>query len=345
MPWADAVDHHDTVLTNLVGLVKRLQADYTTPTVWDPLADVRTHCLAVLADLVQTSNELRQSILQATVESVTAPPPLTQQERDEMLALSTSRRRTGDTRLLTRLEGIHDDKEFEKKQFLTDVEYLYKTEYITPEMLSMLKRTSKSTRDMVENWKLPCKVKVSQDWFGEGQAEQNRLLGQKIQSLQALHPILELDLSGIPIMLNIVGPVLARCTDMTHLNLSGIRPLFKADGDATSMAASFSQYKLLENIVVGTHLTHLDLSNTDVDDGIAYTLAGWLPRGRPPLTHLNLSNNEGLWQEKAKLALIRAEFPALVDLDLSGSPFNDRQEEVLVDAWRDAGKPPGGLHL
>ena len=174
----------------------------------------------------------------------------------------------------TRLEGIHDEKEFEKRQFLTDVEYLYHRRYITPEMLNMMRRTSKSTKGMVENWNIPCKVRVSQAWFGEGRGEQNRLLGQKIECLQALHPILELDMRGIPIMLNVIGPVLSRCTDMTRLNLSGIRPLFKADGDATTMTDSFSQCKLLENIVVGTNLTHLDLSNTDVDNGIAYTLAG-----------------------------------------------------------------------
>jgi hypothetical protein len=123
-------------------------------------------------------------------------------------------------------------KDFEKKQFLTDVEYLYQRRYITPEMLNILRRTSKSTRDMLEKWKLPSKVKVSQVWFGQRQEEQSRLLGQKIECLQALHPILELDMSGIPITLNIIAPVLTRCRDLTRLNLSGIRPLFGPYGDS-----------------------------------------------------------------------------------------------------------------
>jgi hypothetical protein len=95
MPWADGGgDADNTVLANLVGAVKRLQADYATPTAWDPLSDLRTHCESLLPALYETSKKLRHAILQATVESVTPPPPLTPQERDAMHALSASRRRT-----------------------------------------------------------------------------------------------------------------------------------------------------------------------------------------------------------------------------------------------------------
>jgi hypothetical protein len=85
MPWSDGGGYSDdTVLQNLVGAVKRLQADYTTPTVWDPLSDVQTHCEAALADLRETRKELQHVILRETVGSVTKPAPLTKQERDEM---------------------------------------------------------------------------------------------------------------------------------------------------------------------------------------------------------------------------------------------------------------------
>jgi len=264
--------------------------------------------------------------------------------------------------LLTRLEGIHDGtdleeieeiqekKEFKKEQFLTDVEYLYEHRYITPETLNMLKRTSKSTKAMVEKWKLPCKVKVRQAWFGEQNEGADRLLGQKIQALQALHPILELDLSGIPIMLDIIGPELARCADLTRLNLSGIRPLFRPAADETELSHVFASTKIIQTLMDRTKLTHLDLSSTDFDDGCAYLFARMLPQVAKALTHLNLSTDQPpsaslLWSEKAKVTLIRADFPALVDLDLTGLPFNDQQAEALREAWGETGRPPEGLHL
>jgi hypothetical protein len=46
------------------------------------------------------------------------------------------------------------------------------------------------------------------------------------------------------------------------------------------MTDSFIQCKSLGTIVEGTNLTHLDLSNTDVDNGIAFLLARYLPLGR-----------------------------------------------------------------
>jgi hypothetical protein len=91
LPWADGGGYGDfTLLTNLVGAVKRMQADYVAPTAWDPLADVGTHCRFVLADLLEKRAALRQRILQQTVESVTRPPPLTELERAEMQALVAS---------------------------------------------------------------------------------------------------------------------------------------------------------------------------------------------------------------------------------------------------------------
>ena len=91
MPWADGGGYGDfTLLTNLVGAVKRMQADYAAPTAWDPLADVGTHCRFVLADLLEKQAALRQRILQQTAESVTRPPPLTELERAEMQALAAS---------------------------------------------------------------------------------------------------------------------------------------------------------------------------------------------------------------------------------------------------------------
>ena len=96
MPWADGrprgqwprVDENDTLLPTLVGAVKALQAEYALPGAWDPLADARTHCEAVLARLERERQQLRDSVQDQTVHAVSAPAPLTQLERDELLALA-----------------------------------------------------------------------------------------------------------------------------------------------------------------------------------------------------------------------------------------------------------------
>ena len=89
MPWADGTpDPGDALLPSLVGAVKALQAQYARPGAWDPLADVRTHCEAVLARLERERRQLRDSVQDQTVHAVPAPAPLTQLERDELLALA-----------------------------------------------------------------------------------------------------------------------------------------------------------------------------------------------------------------------------------------------------------------
>ncbi len=101
MPWADArpagqwppVDENGTVLQSLVGAVKRLQVEYNTVPSWDPLAHVRTHCESVLLSLLASRGALEHTIQRDTVEAVTRPPPMTQPERDELLALVAARRR------------------------------------------------------------------------------------------------------------------------------------------------------------------------------------------------------------------------------------------------------------
>jgi hypothetical protein len=102
---------------------------------------------------------------------------------------------------------------------------------------------------------------------------------------------------------------------------------------------------MLENIVVGTDLTHLDRSHTDLNNGIVFhILARSLPRGRT-LTHLNLSNNRALGTYDGVIHIVRAPFPALVHLDLSGVARTPHKEQFLLDSWRDTGRTPAGLRL
>jgi hypothetical protein len=95
-PWADdrsllpfAVGEQRALLPTLVGAVKGLRAKYVhAGRVWDPLVDACTHCEAVLARLELERQELQFSLRDQTVHSVTAPPPLTEDEQNELLALA-----------------------------------------------------------------------------------------------------------------------------------------------------------------------------------------------------------------------------------------------------------------
>ena len=105
------------------------------------------------------------------------------------------------------------------------------------------------------------------------------------------------------------------------------------------------QCPILENIVVGTDLTHLDLSHTDLNNGIAFhILARSLPRGRT-MTHLNLRNNRAIGTYDGAIHIVRTPFPVLVHLELSGVARTPHKEQFLLDSWRDAGRPPAGLRL
>jgi hypothetical protein len=100
-PWADGRPHGQwgvgaqrALLATLVGAVRALQAEYALPGAWDPLADARTHCEAVLARLVRERQQLQFSIQDQTVHAVTTPAPLTPLEREDLLALARRPQRT-----------------------------------------------------------------------------------------------------------------------------------------------------------------------------------------------------------------------------------------------------------
>ena len=181
----------------------------------------------------------------------------------------------------------------------------------------MLRRTSKTVKEVVDKLRLPAFVCLSRSFLNDTRygtaAEKLQFVFRQLAALTARCSITTLELCHCEMKgqdTERLAGVLGQCAVLSHLNLCCNPIGAKGAGKLSGVLAQSSA------------LAYLNLSRNELSDDGAGRLAGVMGQLRA-LVHLDLSRNcinaNGAW----RLAGVLGQCPALAHLDLSGNGIRD----------------------
>jgi hypothetical protein len=201
----------------------------------------------------------------------------------------------------------------------------------------MLRRTSKTVKEVVDKMRLPAVVRLSRSFWNDArngtQKAKLEFVLRQLVAMTARCCITTLELPRCDMKgqgAEMLAGVLEQCPALAHLDLSG-NSNFGATGTE----------RLAGVLVQCAALAHLDLSDNQIGNSAAERLAGVLAQCTA-LAHLNLRCNQIDDAGAERLAGVLAPCTALAHLDLSRNEIADTGTERLAGVL---GQCPALAHL